>query len=84
MIMSEPFQPHPRFAVPVLEEEVARLRNDLGRAQDQIMYLTAILNHQQADHDATVASLQARQTVHDVMTNGEQPAEQDELGGGAG
>lgn len=82
--MSEPFQPHPRFAVPVLEAEVERLRQELGGAQDQILYLTATINHIQAEHSATVASLQASQTVHDVMTNGEQPAEQDELGGGAG
>ena len=82
--MTEPFQPHPRFAVPVLEAEIERLRQQLGGAQDQIMYLTAILHHQQAEHEATVASLQAQQSMHDVMTNGEQPPEQDELGGGAG
>jgi hypothetical protein len=73
--MSEPFQPHPRFAVPVLEAEIERLRQQLAMTQDQVMYLTAILHHQQADHEATVASLQAAQ---------EQPPEQDDLGGGAG
>jgi septal ring factor EnvC (AmiA/AmiB activator) len=82
--MSEPFQPHPRFAVPVLEAEVEQLRKQLAGAQDQIMYLTATINHLQAEHSATVASLQASQTAHDVMTDEEQPAEQDELGGGAG
>jgi hypothetical protein len=82
--MSEPFQPHPSFAVPVLEAEIAQLRNQLAGAHDQIMYLTAIINHQQADHAATVASIQSRQAVHDVMTNGEQPVEQNGLGGGAG
>lgn len=72
--MSEAFQPHPRFAVPVLEAEIERLRQQLAGAQDQIMYLTAILHHQQAEHEATVASLQAPV----------EPPEQDELGGGAG
>jgi hypothetical protein len=81
--MSEPFQPHPRFAVPVLEAEVAKLRQQLNDANDQILYLTAIIHHQQADHEATVASLQAQHSMRDVMTNGE-PPEQDELGGGAG
>lgn len=77
--MSEPFQPHPRFAVPVLEEEIARLRQQLAGAQDQIMYLTAILHHQAADHAATIASYQA---AHAEAQSEEKPVEQ-ENGGGA-
>ena len=75
--MSETFQPHPRFAVPVLEQEIERLRGQLAGAQDQILYLTAIINHQQADHEAIMESIKLKNEVAQGIE------ERDKLGGGA-
>lgn len=85
--MTEALQPHPRFAVPVLQAELANLRASAASDRDTIMYLTAVLSQLRQENAAEVESLRLRiveleKALDDKQFNAANI--DDDLGGGAG